>query len=122
MKQETFGKRLKRLRIENNLSQDEVAKELHVSGSAIGMYERDEREPDISKLIQLAQIFHISLGYMITGEHDSIEPFIQQFLDKMFSNQTIKRFFFELNLATENEIDKIIQIWDIVKGKDYMNQ
>ena len=44
--EKTFGDRLRELRKERKLRQDDVADALNVSRQTISKYERDEREPD----------------------------------------------------------------------------
>lgn len=65
-----FGQRLKVLREEKDLKQDELGEKLGLSKSAIGMYERGEREPkSLDLLKQIATFFDVSVSY-ITGESD----------------------------------------------------
>ena len=51
------GNRIKQLREEKHLIQDELAKKMSVSPSTIGMYERDEREPNDEMTLKLADFF-----------------------------------------------------------------
>ena len=62
---ESFGERIKRLRIENNLSQGQVAKTLQVSRKAISHYENNIREPSSAALIRMAGLFHVSVDYLL---------------------------------------------------------
>lgn len=62
-----FSKALKTLRIKVGLSQQELAKILQISSSAISMYERGEREPDFKTLISIANYFNVTTDYLITG-------------------------------------------------------
>lgn len=62
-----FSKALKTLRIKAGLSQQELAKILQISNSAISMYERGEREPDFKTLISIANYFNVTTDYLITG-------------------------------------------------------
>ncbi len=50
----TFGKRLRILRKNRNLTQKDLADRFNVGESTIGMYERDEREPSFEFVKQLA--------------------------------------------------------------------
>lgn len=61
---ETFGVRLRNLRQENNIGQVELAKLIGVSKSIISLWERDECEPTLTKLIVLAKFFNVSLDYL----------------------------------------------------------
>ena len=60
-----FGKKLKKLRIENGLTQQQLAARLGVSKSVISYYELQERIPSPDVLSKLASIFHVSSDYLI---------------------------------------------------------
>lgn len=61
-----WAKQLKELRERNNLSQADVAKVLHCSQVAYGMYELGKRKLPIERLITLAKFYHVSLD-SLTG-------------------------------------------------------
>lgn len=64
------GNRIKLLREEKKIRQDELAKVLSISPSAVGMYERDEREPNDEITIKLAEYFGVSTDYLL-GKSDN---------------------------------------------------
>ncbi len=49
------------------LSQLQLAQELSISPSALGMYEQSRRTPSLDTLTTMSQIFNVSLDYLITG-------------------------------------------------------
>ena len=53
----SLGSRIKKLRIKFKLTQSELAQCLSLSNSAIGMYERNERQPDNEILLKIANSF-----------------------------------------------------------------
>ena len=55
------------LRTQNSLTQAQLAKKLCISASALGMYEQGRRVPSLELLVKMAQCFHVSLDYLITG-------------------------------------------------------
>lgn len=55
------------LRKQRKLSQSQLAKELNISASTLGMYEQGRRMPSLDILIKLSAYFHVSLDYLITG-------------------------------------------------------
>ena len=59
------------LRTSTGMTQRKLAKELHVSLSAIGMYEQGRRIPSVEMLVQMADLFGVSLDYLITGKEFS---------------------------------------------------
>lgn len=69
-----LGPRIAALRKEKGLSQAELAQQLKISPSAVGMYEQGRREPSAQLLVAMAQVFDISTDYLLTGQaHSSSE-------------------------------------------------
>ena len=60
-----FYKRLRSLRIESGLSQQDIADKLNISRSAIGKYETGAAYPDVEKLILLAGLYNCSVDYLL---------------------------------------------------------
>ena len=60
-----FAKRLKKLRLNKHLTQDELAPELGISRSTLGMYETGKREPDFETLETIADFFNVDMNYLI---------------------------------------------------------
>lgn len=61
----TLGKRLKELREEKDKTQQEIADILGVGRATIAGYETKGKQPDHSKLKQLADYFGVSLDYLL---------------------------------------------------------
>ena len=59
-----IGKRLRKLRIEHNLTQNEVSILTGIKRSSIASYELNEQLPSVDKLIQLANLYKVSLDYL----------------------------------------------------------
>lgn len=57
--------RLKELRLERKLSQKQVAEYLGISTRAYSHYEIGDREPSISLLVKLCDLFEVTADYMI---------------------------------------------------------
>lgn len=57
--------RLKALRTERGISQDDLAILLGCSQSTINNYENGKHEPDINMLISMARYFNVSVDYLI---------------------------------------------------------
>ena len=60
-----FPKRLKRLRTEKDVSQEELGNILNLSKSTISLYESGKREPDYNTLNKIAQYFNVSTDYLL---------------------------------------------------------
>ena len=59
------------LRKKAGMSQLQLAEKLNVGPSAIGMYEQGRRMPAVDMLIKMANLFEISLDYLITGRENA---------------------------------------------------
>lgn len=59
-----FGKRLRDLREENDLTQKQLGLNLHLSQRAISAYENSERFPPENTLNLIADYFDVSLDYL----------------------------------------------------------
>lgn len=59
--------RITQLRRRAGINQIQLAEELHLSPSTIGMYEQGRRTPNIDVLIQMARFYNVSLDYLLTG-------------------------------------------------------
>lgn len=66
-----FNIRLKELRNQKNMTQDELGKILNVSGKTIGTWERDSRQPNIETINALANYFNVSTDYLLGRKEDS---------------------------------------------------
>lgn len=66
----TFGERLKNLRKEAGLTQDELANRTHLSQTAISNWEAGNRIPSIDYAIILAKYFFVTLDYLCGLESD----------------------------------------------------
>ena len=57
--------RIRLLRKEKNLKQDEAADLLGISLSSYCRYERGEREPDASALCRFADLYGVTIDYLV---------------------------------------------------------
>lgn len=61
----TLGTRLVELRKKHNLTQNDLAKTLSVSRGAISMWEINQRAPDPATLKQIADLFDVSVDWLL---------------------------------------------------------
>ena len=67
-----LGKRLKDLRMEHGLTQQQVADRVWVSKAMVSSYELSSRAPSYNVLIKLAKLFGVSTDYLLgveSGKH-----------------------------------------------------
>ena len=64
-----FGNTLKKLRLQEGLTQQQLADKLGVTKSVVSYYELQERSPSPEILMKLSHIFHVSTDYLLGLEH-----------------------------------------------------
>ncbi len=81
----TIGQRIKKLRRERNITQEQLAEYLNLSASAVSQWECDRVMPDISQLPLLANLFEVSadtlLGIDVEQKSKKIEQLRQSSLE-----------------------------------------
>ncbi len=68
-----IAKNIAELRQKNGMTQLEIAEHLNYSDKAISKWERGESLPDITVLAAIAELFHVTLDYLIKEEHSPEE-------------------------------------------------
>ena len=69
----TLGQKIKKLRVEKNLTQKDLADRLYVTFQTVSKWENDENEPDVSTLRELAKVFECSLDYLLSEDEKAVE-------------------------------------------------
>lgn len=63
------AKNITELRILNNMTQMELAEKLNYSDKTISKWERGDSSPDISVLVEIADLFGVTLDYLVGSEN-----------------------------------------------------
>lgn len=63
------AKNITELRLLNNMTQMELAEKLNYSDKTISKWERGESSPDIAVLVEMANIFGVTLDYLVRTEN-----------------------------------------------------
>ena len=67
-----LAKRIKELRLEKNLTQEELGKLINVTKVSICCYENAARVPTLETLLALADVFNVGLDYLL-GREETVE-------------------------------------------------
>ena len=62
---EMFCKRVKELRVENGITQKQLAEKLHTTNSAVCDWEKGRSQPDLQMLANIAKLFDVSVDYLL---------------------------------------------------------
>lgn len=70
-----LGKRIVKIRKENQLSQEDFAELFHVTRQTISSWENSKSYPDIETLVKISDNFHISLDILLREDTDMIDTY-----------------------------------------------
>ena len=108
-----FGDRLKELRKNNNLTQDDIAKMFNVTKNAVYSWEVNKTQPSMEIIVALAKYFNVTTDYLLGLNKNDIDE-----IDKLNialreagmvnSNETLKKE--EIELAID-QVRQYKQLW-----------
>ena len=77
------AKNIADLRKANKLTQLELAEKLNYSDKAISKWERGDAIPDVAVLKEIADLFGVTLDYLVSADHDAEETTPRQSVRKL---------------------------------------
>ncbi|WP_319403177.1 helix-turn-helix transcriptional regulator [uncultured Anaeromusa sp.] len=119
-----FNERIKTLRLEKNLTQDELAKATGLSRSAIGMYESGSREPNFETLEVLADFFNVDMNYLLGRSEIPnrptyyLDPEVAELADQLHKNPGMRILFDASKKLTKEDIQFVMDMVSRMKKDD----
>ena len=83
-----IGDRLKKARLDKNMTQEEVAEKIFVSRQSISNWENNKTYPDIGNVIALSDLYGISLDELLKGS-DNFMKHLEESTDIVKSNKKL---------------------------------
>ncbi|MFT8352344.1 helix-turn-helix domain-containing protein [Clostridium saccharoperbutylacetonicum] len=100
-----FGERLKALRENYGLTQNDLATKVKVARTTITGYENNTNQPDFDTLARIATVFNVSLDYLLGRTNQKYNPiFIDEDTNKLLEKINI------LDEITKQRILKLIPL------------
>lgn len=98
----TVKNRIAELRQSRHYTQDEMAAMLGISRAALSHYEKGRREPDYATLIKIADLFQVSLDYIMCRTDDPrmhLSDEVRAFADglELSDEEILERFAFTID-------------------------
>ena len=85
-----IGKKLKEARLNRDLTQEVIAEKLNVSRQTISNWENEKSYPDIISVIELSNLYSISLDDLLKGDERMMEH-LEESTNVVKSNQKLLR-------------------------------
>lgn len=100
-----IGSKITKLRKEKNWSQEELAKEVNTSRVMIGNYERNTNMPSIDILLKIANVFNVSIDYIVgEGQVSTYNKDVLKRIDdiELLDEETKNKLFFLIDNVIQN--------------------
>ena len=81
-----IGSRIAKLREQRGWTQEQTSSALGISRAALSHYEKNRREPDTDTLTKFADLFHVSIDYLVgrtDHPHMTLDPDVRAFADAL---------------------------------------
>ncbi|ETO38646.1 helix-turn-helix domain-containing protein [Thermoanaerobacterium aotearoense] len=117
-----FANRLKSLREEKKLSQEELSQLINISRSTLSMYEINRRQPDPETLQKIADFFDVSVDYLL-GRTDKrnidtsndVDERLHKVMQELGPDVLLA--FYDLPNMTDEEKENVITLLEGIKAK-----
>ena len=115
-----FSEKLSALRRQMGLTQAELAARLGISKSAISMYERGNREPELELLQAMADFFHVSVSALLGRQEELVngDAELTEYLETLRDRPEMRMLFSVTKNATREDVEAAVRIIEALRGKD----
>ena len=100
-----IGSKITELRKKKNWSQEELAKKVNTSRVMIGNYERNTNMPSIDILLKIANVFDVSIDYLVgEGQVSAYNKDVLKRIDdiELLDEETKNKLFFLIDNVIQN--------------------
>lgn len=104
-----FGERLKRLRKEHDLKQEDLGKLLNVTPNSISNWENGVSEPNYETVIKIAEYFNTSTDYLLGFNKDDLGKIEQLKIALKEAGFIVNN---DLSIESLNKALQIVQVLD----------
>ncbi len=114
-----FSEQLAALRRARNMTQAQLAKALGISKSAVSMYERGNREPELELLQAMADLFGVSVGALLGREDQPLvngDPELTEYLEALRDRPELRMLFSTTRNATKEDIETAVRIIEALRS------
>lgn len=120
----TIGQRIRQLRKENNITQEELGKMYGLAKSTVSLYESGRSNPDDEIKQKIADHFNVSIDWLLgrTDERRTADEIIAEYKEKELEfEELFDRFniYFEGKKLTEKDKKSIISFLQMLREREY---
>ena len=109
----SFSQRLKALRVEHQMTQLMLAERMNVARTTITGYETKNRQPSHEKLKDLADIFDVTVDYLIDSKEDAETSCSLSIQHENILDQKVLKIYKQLSLKSKEEVYKYLHLMEL---------
>lgn len=109
-----LAKRLRKARDKAGYKQIEAAKKLGISNGTLSGYERDYRDPDTQTLHNMANLYDVSVDWLV-GKSDDPNLTEEEAFQSFINDPSLERWYRELPKSNEEDLRRLKKIWEAFK-------
>ena len=106
------GQRLKGLRAEAHMSQDDLAARVYVSRQTISSWENGKTYPDVQSLLLLSEIFNVTVDSLIKGDVEAMTKTVDSDVRTMKRLSYVMTVFIVLTVIACGWFSFQVAVWD----------
>lgn len=111
---------LKKLRLQNGLSQEELGNKLGLGKSTISMYESGQREPSLEMLEAIADIFNVDMNTLTDSKNSAkLNDELQEYLEELKNRNEMRMLFSLAKGASKEDVMQAVKIIEALKKDDW---
>lgn len=105
-----FSQRLQTARKKLKLTQSEVAEKLNVSFQAVSLWERGETTPEVEKLMEIADLYGVTIDWLLRGKADAIAEvdFVEPLSERLFNED--RMYTYVKTIATMKGMTQTVEV------------
>lgn len=105
-----FSQRLQTARKQHKLTQSEVAEKLNVSFQAVSLWERGETMPEVEKLMEIADLYGVTIDWLLRGKEDAIveADFVEPLSERLFHED--RMYTYVKTIATTKGLKQTVEV------------
>lgn len=105
-----IGRRIKTARVEQKMTQEELADKIDVSVAFMSRVERGNSQINLRRLTQIAEVLNVSPGYLLSGSNVTSKDYLKEDFRVL------------LEKCTPEQQRLIYQISELVSKSEFLNQ
>ena len=105
-----FNDNLRNLRIQRNMTQLQLARDLGTSQSAVAAWENAAREPDFKTIQKIADYFGVTMSSLLPSDDSVEDSLVNMVADSLHQNPKLRLLFDRSKFLSDADLDAVLAV------------